>query len=409
MDFGKMMKVSGLNIYDKLLILFIALLSLGVIGGAFQPVRIFVVCCIPFMYAYFIRRRNVLRAYRFELFFFVFWWLWAVVSLLWAIIPAESVKHVVYMTINFHAFFVIIWLANRANCPQESVLRGWLLLFVLTIPIALYELWFDVHLPVAAQESGMMMNFGYEVMERRFASVTYGNLNGYNTILCCILPFVLLNVLKPKASKVNTFLAWALLLCMCYLVVSNNSRGAMLCLLIGLCLFALYYLKAGRGVLMLLLVALVAIVYAVQHFDDLFGLILNRFESQGLDDDGRMDNIVCGWDAFLNTYMLGVGAGNYMPVMEWEYGLSISAAHNLFLEIGVQYGLFVTVAFLGMLWRVWTKARINQDQFDRRFAIMALCIFPFAHIINSGNLLDARMWLLLASMYVLADRRYNII
>ena len=404
-----MLQLKSFNIYDKFIILFISLLSLGVIGGALQPVRILVVCCMPFMYAYFIKHKGVLRAYRFELLFFVFWWLWAVVSLLWARVPVESVKHVVYMAINFHAFFVLVWLANRATCPQKAVLDGWLLLFVLTIPIALYELWFDVHLPMAAQESDMMMNFGYEVLERRFSSVTYGNLNGYNTILCCILPFVLLNVLKPQTTKVHTIVAWALLLCMCYLVVSNSSRGAMLCLVFGLCLFGLYYLKQGKGIFVLLLMVVVAGVYVVQHFDDLFGLILNRFESQGLDDDGRMDNIVCGWDAFLNTYMLGVGAGNYMPVMEWEYGLSISAAHNLFLEIGVQYGLFVTVAFLGMLWRVWTKARINQDQFDRRFAIMALCIFPFAHIINSGNLLDARMWLLLASMYVLADRRYNII
>ena len=82
------------------------------------------------------------------------------------------------MKLNFHMFFVLVWLADRAHYPQKAVLNGWLLLFVLTIPVALYELWFDVHLPMAVQESDMMMNFGYEVLERRFASVTYGNLNG---------------------------------------------------------------------------------------------------------------------------------------------------------------------------------------------------------------------------------------
>lgn len=404
-----MLQLKSFNIYDKLIILFIALLSLGVIGGAFQPVRILVVCCMPFMYAYFIKHKGVLRAYRFELLFFVFWWLWAVVSLLWARVPMESVKHVVYLTINFHMFFVLVWLADRAHYPQKAVLNGWLLLFVLTIPVALYELWFDVHLPMAVQESDMMMNFGYEVLERRFASVTYGNLNGYNTILCFLLPFVLLNVLRPQASKMPAFMAWALLLCLCYLVVSNSSRGAIFCLAIGLYLFGLYYLKQGKGVLVLLLVAVVMAVYAVQHFDDLFGVILNRFEAQGLEDDGRMENIAYGWDAFLNSGMMGIGAGNYMPVMEWDYGLEISAPHNLFLEIGVQYGLFIMVAFLGMLWRIWSKARVNQNKLNRQFIVVALCVYPFSHIINSAYLLSGSMWLLLASMYVLADERYNTV
>ena len=404
-----MTKANSFNIYDKLIILFIALLSLGVIGGAFQPVRILVVCCMPFMYAYGVKHRGSMKPYRYEQVFFILWWLWAVVSLLWARVPEESVKHVVYMTINFHAFFVFIWLANRANRPQKAVLNGWLLLFVLTIPIALYELWFDVHLPMAAQESDMMMNFGYEVLERRFASVTYGNLNGYNTILCCILPFVLLNVLKPQTTKVHAIVAWALLLCVCYLVVSNSSRGAMLCLVIGLCLFGLYYLKQGKGLWMLLVVVVVVAVYAIQHFDDLFGVILNRFESQGLDDDDRTMHIICGLDAFFNTNMLGVGAGNYMPVMEQDYGLEITSPHNLFLEIGVQYGLFILVAFLGMLWRIFSRARANQSKVNRQFVVMALCMFPFTHIINSGNLLDARLWLLVASMYVLADGCYNAI
>lgn len=404
-----MLQVKSFNIYDKLIILFIVLLSLGGIGGALQPVRILVVCCMPFMYAYSIKHKGVLRRYCFEKFFFVFWWLWAVVSLLWARMPAESIKHVVYMAINFHAFFVLVWLANRANCPQKAVLNGWLLLFVLTIPVALYELWFDVHLPISVQESDLMMNFGYEVLERRFASVTYGNLNGYNTILCFLLPFVILNVLQPQTSKVNTFVAWILLLCLCYLVVSNSSRGAMFCLVIGLCLFGLYYLKQGKGVLVLLLVAVVVAMYVDQHFDDLFGVILNRFEVQGLDDDGRAENIVYGWDAFLNSGMLGIGAGNYMPAMELDYGLEISAPHNLFLEIGVQYGLFIMVAFLGMLWRIWSKARVNQSKINRQFIVVALCVYPFSHIINSGYLLNVSMWLLLASMYVLADECYNTV
>ena len=84
------------NIYDKLLITFIVLQIFGGFGGTFQPVRIFVVFFIPSMLLYFATNKNILKEYTYIRNVFFIWILYGLVSLLYAIIPEDSIKELSY-------------------------------------------------------------------------------------------------------------------------------------------------------------------------------------------------------------------------------------------------------------------------------------------------------------------------
>ena len=395
------------NKFDNLLIVFIVLQAFGVIGGALQPIRIFVLISIPFVMMYFKRNDEIIREYRYESFLFVFWIFYGMITLLWSIMLDESIKELLYLILNFFSFFTVIYFAKNAIKPQESLIKGWILLFIITLPIALYEFWFDIHLPIAFQDAEMTMNYEYEVFNRSFASVTFGNLNGYNVILCYIIPFVF-GYLFSEINKLKSFAIWILLLLIIYIIVMNGSRGAVLNLLLGFTVFVLYYLKGKKSIIILTLISLFIIFISIFYFNDLLYLIFGRFEAQGFSDEGRTELLSKSWDALLNTKMVGVGAGNFRATMESVYKLENTAPHNLFLEVGIQYGLLIFIFFIGMFKRLYSKQKANPKNSSKFITITCLVMLPLTSTIDSSYILSISIWLFLASLYIIADENYNV-
>ena len=395
------------NTYDYFLMFFLALQIFGVMGGSMQPIRIFVILCAPFTINFFLKNKKVTYRYQYEIFLFSVWIIYALITLFWAIIPLGSIKEILYLILNFFAFLTVIYLANKAINPQDSILKGWLLLFLLTLPIALIELWFDMHLAISAQEKGLVIRFGAQVLRRSFASVTYGNLNGYNTLLCYILPFLFCFSVR-SLSKIYTVFIWLIILCLSYIIIMNGSRGAALSLMLGYSVFIFFYLKTKRILVILAILFLIAIYILLNYYDEVFTIIANRFAGLGLRDEGRSKLLISSWDAFVKSGMFGIGAGNFIPTMKSVYHLEYTAAHNLFLEVGVQYGLLILILFMGIILRLFFKQRGNQNKSSKFIIIASLVMFPLTSIIDSSYILSVGVWLFLASLYVIADRQYNI-
>jgi teichuronic acid biosynthesis protein TuaE len=391
--------------YDLLLIFYITLLAFGEIGASLQPARIFIICLTPFMLVYFIKNPKYRRMYSYEVLFFGFWWIYACVSVFKAVSMDESLKHIVYMFVHFSGFFVVIWLAMKSQNPQRSIIKGWILMFALTVPIALYEFWFDIHLPMSYQESNSYMKFGKDVVDRQFASVTFCNLNNYNTILGYVAVFLTLWLLKAVKTK-DKVVGWIIFGLLVYVVLSNSSRGALLYLVMSCCLYVLFRIRKNKKYVIIFCVILVFLILMSGVFIEMFPLIFERFSDQGLEDIGRVENIQQGLLALWNSNLLGIGVGNYAPIMENVYRVMIPAPHNLFLEILVLFGVIVFLGFLWMLVRILNLG-LKGSIHNREAAVIGLVLLPVIGIIDSGYLLNVSMWLFLASLYVCADSRYN--
>lgn len=394
------------NIYDHLIICMIALLAFGNVGGALQPIRIFFISCIPFTLIYFLIRPIERKKIQYEKFFFLFWALWAVVSLLWVENTDNSIKSLLYLSVNFSILFTIIYLSNKANNPQESIIWGWTLLLLLTFPIAIFELLFNIHLPSIYHDSQMEMHYD-TIINRSFASVTFGNLNGYNVVLCYVFPFVLGAIAHKQLFKKKTTLFITLTSLVALLIIWNGSRAAALSLITGLLLFYIYYPR-GKGHTGMPIITISLVIGAIFFlvFKDTFQVILVRFQEQGFEDTGRIENITSGFDALINSSLLGVGVGNYETIMEEKYRLTYINPHNMLLEIAVQYGIFVFLGFLIFLFRILRRAQNNIKE-NKALIFVGLGILPFAMIIDSAYLLSSSMWVFLSSLYIFSAARYN--
>ncbi len=394
------------NIWDKLMVLFIALLAGGLIGGAFTPVRLFALCCVPLMLKY-PNTKQVRRHYAYELFLLISWVFYAFVMLLVAIDLTVSIKYWLHLILNVYAFFVLIWLANKASNPQKAITTGWVVLLLITLPIACWEFVTDQHLPWSILGSDVQMNFGGgEVLQRRFAAITFGNLNMYNVILCYVFVFIAYKIISKDVAITKLQICnWLLLVMVCLVVILNSSRASMLCLAIGVLCLCLYFVRNSWKMLSLLMLFIGIVIY-IAIKNDLFLMIFTRFSSQGFEDSGRMENIVYGVRALIESNLLGVGTGNYTPIME-RFGLEITAPHNIFIEIATQFGIVILLGFVGILCRIVIKGIQNPQKANKVLVFIAIVLYPFVHIINSGYLLHTAFWLYLSSIYIIADSWYN--
>ena len=397
------------NKYDILLGLLMVLMAAGQIGGALQLPRIALILILPF----FILNRVFVSAgdtavqrdipsYKYELFFFLIWWLHALVSLFFAFDLSGAGKALAYLTINVIGLFEILWLAARAVNPQRAILTGWMLMFLCTLPVALYELTTDVHLPMSVQSSDETI-YGGEV-NRLFASVTFGNLNAYNVILCMTFCMMMIRTFSPiKRDKLT---AYACAFVVALLIVINGSRAASLCVAFVLFLFLCMMLQNKKQAFSLLVAFALLGGAMVYKYHDAFSLIIQRFQTQGFGDSYRMSILINGLKEWYLSGGWGIGIDNFNTIMEQKYHLEITPPHNLWLEVGAQFGIFIFIGFLILFWRNLRWSR-KGNTFNKAAAVIGIfAMLPFS-IIDSGYLPKTSTWFYLAALYILTHPAYN--
>lgn len=400
------------NIYDFLLILMCWLIAAGEIGASLQFVRVLIMVLIPFFISDSIQSKlrfsaplRQVPSYRYELGLFIIWWIYCVLSLYWAIEPESSLKGLLYMTLYFFGFGEILWLASKARKPQQSLLIGWVIMCLTTMPIAINELLNDHHLSMSKQEADMAMKMGKNTMEaRRFASVTFGNLNTYNVVLCMTFCMMMINTLRDSIKERIT--GYLMIVAIVALIAVNSSRASLICVVFGLLVYVLVLMQKKRHVMLLLGGIVAALGILIYQYADLFSLIIMRFQSQGLEDIGRLGVITHGLEELARTYGFGIGMNNFIPTMLQKYHLNIAAPHNLWLEVGVQYGIVILIGYIGMYVRAYKRSK-GGTKFNRFAAILSIIPFLPVTIIDSGYLYKSTTWIYLATIYVLVQPEYN--
>ncbi len=394
-------------IYDLLLFALMALLVFGMIGNGAQPARLFILAVSPFMLTDAFRRSHPSAYYyRYECFFLVFWFLWALAFFYKAVEEEESLKHLIYLAIHILGFFEVLWAANKAKNPQQSIKYGWLTVILLSIPVAAYEFLTDFHLSMSYQDTGSTLYVNGIHIERPFASVTFGNLNSYNTVLCWALPSLFMCNLYPR-SKWEQSLGFILMSLTALIIIANASRGAILCLAVMLVTYVYAYYKFGRNRYLLITIIVLAIGALIYFLGEIFLLIIERFSNQGMSDDGRTENLIKGFQAFLDSYGLGIGIGNYEPIMGDVYRVEFAAPHNLLLEVLVCFGLLIAIGFIGQFVRLARMSLRQGTPYNRNMLLFCLTAALFAGIIDSNYLMKVPTWMFIASAYVYVDPRYN--
>ena len=390
------------NRFDYLIILIIALLAFGNVGGAIQPVRFVALASLPYTILQ-LSRNSIYKQVSNVIWLFAFWYGYSVVSMLWTSDTTEGIKELVYYPSHFALFLLIFVLSQKAANPARSIMIGWIAFFLATVPIALNEIFNNVHLSSAKHDADKMSNMGGVLFHRKFASVTFGNMNGYTTVLCLALPFVLSIYQFCKKIKYK-LLFWATILCMSYIMLINSSRGGILTLAASVAVFLFYAYKRGSLSLpVLFTLILAAIGIFVYYFDDVFFQIAVRVgDGSGFfEDSGRSSIYGVAFEVFLSTWGVGAGIGSIQASMA-QFTTGITIAHNLWLEILIQYGVIITIAVLFFGLRIFKRLISHRNNTYSMLGVIAIVgILPMS-VINSGYLLMPALWAYLVSLYTIS-------
>lgn len=388
------------NIYDQMIVVLIISSVFGYLGGFFtQPIIVFTIVFFPRLVrnAALFRMTNNKNTLIILLLLFIY----AAVSILWS--PNTFKKSLVLLIrASFHIIMCleIIVFSQRAAWPLDSVSKGWVIAFLLTSVVAVWEMATDHHLMTIAHEDLE------SAVERHRAAVTFYNNNTYSLFVLFSLPFLLYRIRKTRTRSRRTLLFLCLLL-LISIILLNASRAAFLSVGIMMCVYVFNVSRGGdkkskrSALLLIVLVGTLLLLFGGL----LLEALLYRTEKKDMfQDNVRMILWVSSFKLFVSSHGLGHGFGSMLPALAAHAGnlTTKTYSHNLLLELMLEGGVFFGGAFLIFLFRIFRSARKQIDPARKMLLFAVLLPFPLYSILNSEYLTPTFVWLFFVSVSVFA-------
>jgi|WetSurMetagenome_2_1015567.scaffolds.fasta_scaffold01171_13 teichuronic acid biosynthesis protein TuaE len=411
---------SRMNYAALLIWLSLALLATGVeVGGSLQPSRIVIVAAAVLMLLKGKLLGDLTRPTRFFVLVAVAWLLWGATSLFWTPDLPAGVREMIGVCLGFLTVVTLLNLARSTPDVLRMIRLGWLASFLFTVPIAIYEIVTDQHMP---QSYGQLTLGGLENAPIIYASTTFGNRNTYIAFVVIALPFILWGFHAARGWLHKGFYL-AVVAGAAGLVMLTSSRLAIVATVIELLVWFLLtfnFWKFRNVVTVVLLVSVLA--WGFMQISNVSALvqirILNagRYEDQSASRRGAL--YMNGMQFILRTTGIGVGAGGFQQSIENGWDLydtgGVIDPHNLFLEVFSQYGLVVGGLFFG--WLIYCFKVMVSGLRRKRLAssgelelaakhgvVIMLALLPIA-LLNSSFLTFTIFWMAVACLTVIADR-----
>ena len=336
---------------------------------------------------------------------YIFWWIWAFCSVLWALSIGSWIQAMVLLTLGVSSIIgIFLWTKNYLQW-RKLIKVVWVMLTFLSL-WGLFEITTNIYFLADLGKLDKYSTFISEPWTR--IPITYlANQNDYATMLLAALPvnLILMNTTKNNLKKLLTL---GCLLLSTLLIFQSGSRMSFL---MAIAFYAIYALlgvswdftrKQVMNTSAIILISVLVLFALIPPFRSLITdliYILPRPVISG--DVGRMNMWRNGLVYLGKTFGLGVGAGNIEAWMELFGPLptnNIFNMHNWWLEILVGYGAIVFIAYvLGyalMIYRLFDlKRAVNKTQQKVMNALITfLLVFIGASITSANNMLIEWHW-----------------
>ena len=389
------------NMFDKLIVFTITLLTFGWVGGAVQAIRVFSICILPFTFILYLHQKNIfirrlsVIGIGFLLYALCLTFIYDRMHH-WGTLPYVELG---YLFLNSHILMALLLFAQRAACPKYSVTVGWMAFVLSTGLIGIWEIATGSHLPTNMNQAELLeLGYGINgIFNKVYAAATFGNYNEYVTALCCAIPFLAYKLFCSTELK-KFVLPLACLLLSIVIITVNASRGGILCIALAALTYLFYYRRSYFKHKMLYLGVLCLCVGAALYEwgDLLFSQLEERMGVATFGETGRSIIWAKNWAAICECYAMGCGSGAFNS----HY---VVASHSIIIEILVFYGLPGLITFLWILWIIWRKYRRALTPIRMTLATFFITFIPYS-IINSNYLQYAFFWVFMASLLIFATR-----
>lgn len=390
----------NLNKWDYILTGIIASLSFGVLGGAFQLVRIIsIIMFIPNLII--LINNRIPKAYLQYLLICFMWLAVGYILLDQAILKKESQIDFLYLPIHFNIILSILLAGRFARRPYDSMLNGWLIFFLATSIIGIFEVFTGIHMPTnsiqsTVSESGLKLN---GVENKKYAAAFFNNYNEFMTAMSFGFPYLFCSSLFYKKIKKQLFI-WILIFTVFIIVVVTASRGAILSFAISI-IITLYYsrnFKFQHKETLYKYIFIIGLIGIILFAGFLFSEISNRLDRvEATEDVGRIMLYEGIWQYFERNNYIGLGPYGIQSRLNY-------APHNMWLELLCQYGLFVFIPIsIIMLYSIIKIFKQSKNNLSIRCCINIYFItLPIITIINSAYLDFSFLWISTGSILLLA-------
>ncbi len=344
--------------------------------------------------------------------FFLVWLAWAVFSLLWAGNFPDGLRNLWYLFSGLSLIgFTVFYMHKEEDLKAPLYILVAILLIIMGVGIWEYKT--GLHLKTA----GLIPDAGSISKAPRGV---FKNQNDMATYLALYLPFLFISA-KYLLIRLKTLLpGLGLLACAgtgIFLIINSGSRANLVAVALSLVAAVIIYLiqgkwKAFRNVLVMAAALAVlypvlasthpALAYQLKRQFRIARHHLVSLEHVAGENSARM---ILSRNAFQELHkhsLLGVGAGNaeeHMKVYRTET-FQILAMHNWWLEILVNYGIFIFVLYvvftgrlLVQLYPVAVRAGPGVLKVVAESALVGLAGFPIAAVSSSSLAYSRVMWI----------------
>lgn len=343
------------------------------------------------------------------------WTFYAIFSFIWVESYSRWVFGVFFVTFGTIAIFLISFYMNSIR----DIKRLFTIVFVMS---SFHQIvgWYEI----------ITLNYIWNTSRHGRAISTFGNINDYATLLLAGLFIGLLVLITSKRPAVKLY-ALLHIVSGLYLLIHGASRGNQLGLLLGisaLVLLLLFDINWFRKILFTTIFSsgtLLVTIFLVPNFRNRFLILFQsgfeRVFQEGGSNLFRVNLIRNGLSFFVQSFGLGVGAGN---VEYWMINRPVITEidapnlHNWFLEILVGYGLIIFCLYLIMyvftLRQLYLSYRYSSDLFVKRASMVLfayLIAFLASSISSASNIFIEWQWvfwgIIIAFVQLTQKRRYH--
>lgn len=382
--------------------------------GAFHifPFRIFLILqwLLFAGYIYFIREGHLQLSHikvKVYLQYFAIWLGYAFVSIMWAADQIAAIRNVIFLFTGISIIFFLVFFFRNLNTLQWLYLL-WLLIFVVLIPIGIWEVATGNHLAASTlldEERSWLM----------FAPTTvFTNQNDYAAFIALTIPMILVWI-RYYSKLYIRILGVLVLIGSLSLLIMTTSRSCYLAVFAGLAFWFIFLLQVKKKLITLVTVTTICILLLLAFPDwiqDTFSLVQAEISSldsvvSATDDYGsnvvRKNLIKNALHFSAQSAGFGVGAGNVEHYMEF-YSIypvgRVTNVHNWWAEILANYGIFIFAGYVIFyisiflnLWRAYKRVIYQKEKMICEALLVGLVSFFMASISSSSIIAFPPQWI----------------
>jgi len=414
------------------LFLYLAIVS-GIIGAAiglikFGPIHLFPYrFLLVFLWLLFIiniflcQGRLNLSNIKVKLYlqFLALWFFYALLSLAWAASSYDAIRHIIFLFMGISIIFLMVYYLRELN-QLKYVYYLWLFVFVLLIPVAIWEVTTGNHLSVSGLSEESRLRF-------LFAPTTvFYNQNDYAAYIVLTVPMVLAWIRYcPKfiGRAFGVFVCISSL----WMLILTFSRSCYIAVLTGMAFWFLFLLRWNKKFKVLVLTAfmcaILVVVLPTQSQDVLEKVGIQAtslsdivLQNRNIGSIGLRLNLIKNALYFtVQSAGFGVGAGNaehYMENFKIYPVAHLTNIHNWWAEILTNYGVFIFAGYLIFylsllrnIWRAYKKVDNRMEKMLCESFLVGLVSFFMASISSSSIMAFRPQWMFIG--FALAFLNYR--